>query len=420
MALHYTTIFLISLGLAQATTPPPSNLIVDVESYGAIADGTSDNTQAIQSAVAALRTGQTLYFPCSTGHYYSVSSPINFGHLNSMQIMGSGPGCFLYYQGAVAQPYAFSFVGAQFINITNMAFSSAMSGANPEVVLLLGRTAPSVASGHFRINGVSVQGYATQALVYSIASEENAWLQPTLNLNGGGARYVFYTSGSDDLGVANLPSSSNLSLWMQNFQVCDYSPNIDSTHVLIYDNGNASSSGSHTYHDGYLASKNGTAFAFYSNGAGAIAWLSLSVEGNRFESGYQMFYFGGSGSFGDIILANNKTASVTNYMIDLPTTCYNCTFQANVVEQGNTAVSQFGVLQDSFLSENYPFTVGKVINSTVINRALGTLQISSAASTAACSSVAEGTMRYLPGSGSRNGSFQICQLQAGTYSWVTH
>lgn len=420
---HLALIVLFSC-LAQAAKLPntvaQSSLMVDVEAYGAVADGITDNTGAVQSAITALVTGQTLYFPCTSGYTYLVLSPINFGRLNNMHVAGSGPGCTLTYGGPTSQPYAFSFVGAEGVDITEMDFASSNASAPPQTVLLLGRTNSNVSSGHFNFNSLTVGGYATKALVYSIASEENSWLEPNLDLNGGGALYVFYTSGSDDLSVANLPSSSNLSLWMQNFHVKDYSSGITPAHVLIYDNGNASGSGSHTYRDGYLASGNGTAFAFYSNGSGTIAWMNLLVDSNRFEDGYQMFLFGGQGSFGDIVLTNNKTDGVTNYLIDLPTTCFDCTFQGNVVAQGNPTVSQFGTLQNSTLSEAYPFTVQHIASAAIFNRTTGTLQLASGLTTVACSSANEGTMGYVPGSGSQNGRFLICQRVSGNYTWTVH
>lgn len=46
---------------------------INVKSYGATGDGTTDDTSAIQSAIAAASTGQTVFFPRGT---YIVSSPI--------------------------------------------------------------------------------------------------------------------------------------------------------------------------------------------------------------------------------------------------------------------------------------------------------------------------------------------------------
>lgn len=392
--------------------------VVNVENFGAVADG-SDSTAAILRAVAALRTGQQLYFPCTNGYLYHVSSPISFAGLQQVQIQGASAGCGMLYSSSRSQPYAFNFVGASNINIRNINFDVASGNQPPSVVVLLGRTSSNAWSGLLRFNNVQVQGYATKAIVYSIASEQNTWIEPTIVLRGGGALYAFYTSSHDDLNVNNLPTSSNLSVWMQNFNLVDWSSGIDSSHSLVFDNGWSSGAGSHTYRDGYLSSYNGTAFTINAD-QGTIAWMGLSIDSNRFENGYQMFEFSGGGSFGDIALTNNKSGGVSKYMIHLPSTCYDCTFQGNSIAQSDSNVSVFGTLSNSQVSENYPFSYGNTVNSYVMNRTSGALQIGSSSTSVSCSSALEGTMQYLKGSGNTNGIFRICQRVSGAYAWVAH
>ncbi len=406
------------LSLYSIAAQPSTNLMVNVESYGAVANGTTDNSNAIANAISALHPGQTLFFPCTTGQFYLVKSPINFGSLKNIHLEGSGSGCDLSYAGSTYQPAAFNFVGAWSIDVRNMDFYSS-NGILPQTILMLGRPTPNSQSGQFKFTNVRVEGWATKAIVYSIASEENSWIAPTIIINGGGASYAFYTSWNDDLGVANLPQGSNLSLWMQNFHLFDFSPNIDPTHSLIYDEGNSSGAGNHTYRDGYLASGNGTGFSFGSSGSYMTVWMGLTVDSNRFEDGYQMFNFTGGGSFGDIALTNNKSAGVSKYMINLPSTCYDCTIQGNNVQQGDHAVSSIGTLENSYVSENYPVTVQTVINSHLFDRLHGTVQVSSGA-LPACSSANEGTIGYLKGSGKGNGSLQVCQYFSGNYRWIAH
>jgi hypothetical protein len=131
--------------------------------------------------------------------------------------------------------------------------------------------------------------------------------------------------------------------------------------------------------------------------------------------------FTGGGSFGEIRATHNKVAGVSDYLIDLPATCYGCTFEGNLVAAGNTTTSVFGTLQNSVLSENYPVTVHNVANSTQFDRTAGTLQIASSGDTA-CNVAAEGTMRYLHGGGGTNGAFQVCEWHSPsrTYAWITH
>jgi hypothetical protein len=404
---------------SSSQKPDHPTLAVNVEEFGAIADGRTDNARAINKAIASLHQGQTLFFPCTGGTYYKVYSPIKFGSMQYESIQGSGPGCYLLYSGRSSEPYAFSFAGAEIVDVRNMDFYSNF-GVAPQTVLMLGRSNANTQSGQFKFIADRVEGFATQAIVYSIASEEDSWIDPTIIVNGGGARYGFYTSCSDDLRVDNLPTASNLSLWMQNFHLYDFSPSIDPAHALIYDVGKDSGAGNHTYRDGYLGSANGTAFAFASAGQNTIAYMGLTIDSNRFENGYQMFTFTGGGSFGDISLTNNKSSGVRRYMIDLPTTCYDCTFQGNNILAGDSAVSSFGTLSNSYVSESYPFTIARVVNSYVFNRTAGAPQIGSTGRQPVCSASTEGTLWYEKGTADRDGSFQICQLQSHKYIWMRH
>ncbi len=285
------------------------NVFVNVESYGAVADGHTDNYGAISTAINSLHTGQTLYFPCTQGGAYNIGSPLNFGNLSNVAIKGAArSGCQIAYQSSGSQTYAFSFVGAANVVVDNIDFNVTNRAQPPSIVLLLGRTGPDHYSGSLQFNDVQIEGYATKAIVYSIGSEQNTWLETTIVLRGGGAPYAFYTSSIDDLGVGNLPTPSNfvsnLSTWMQNFNITDSSPGADAGHALIYDAGYDSAAGNHTYRDGYFSTgSNGTGMIIYA-APGSTAWMALTIDSIRFENGGVMFAFAGGGSFGDISITN--------------------------------------------------------------------------------------------------------------------
>ena len=60
---------------ATVTVDTTSSVVqVNVQSYGATGNGTTDDTAAINKAIAALQTGYELYFPCPSGAYYLISS----------------------------------------------------------------------------------------------------------------------------------------------------------------------------------------------------------------------------------------------------------------------------------------------------------------------------------------------------------
>ncbi len=64
---------------------------ITVEAYGAIADGKTDNTHAIQTAINSLRQGQKLVFPCLAGNQYLITSPLDFGNVQYASLEGNGP-----------------------------------------------------------------------------------------------------------------------------------------------------------------------------------------------------------------------------------------------------------------------------------------------------------------------------------------
>lgn len=64
--------------------------IVSVKDFGAIGDGVTDDTAAIQAAVDATPTGTTIYFPAGT---YAVSDEIRIN--KPLVVRGAGPGSFI-------------------------------------------------------------------------------------------------------------------------------------------------------------------------------------------------------------------------------------------------------------------------------------------------------------------------------------
>lgn len=88
---------------------------VDVTTYGAKGDGVTDDTTAINNAVAALQPGDTLYFPCTSGgSTYVITAQLaiirngNQVLLSNITVEGDPSGCVTIkdectgpYQGAI-------------------------------------------------------------------------------------------------------------------------------------------------------------------------------------------------------------------------------------------------------------------------------------------------------------------------------
>lgn len=76
----------ISIGPPSTSTTPPSGAVI-VTSFGATGNGTTDDTAAINSAIATLQPNQSLWFPCGT---YVVSSALGPISLDGVTIEGPG------------------------------------------------------------------------------------------------------------------------------------------------------------------------------------------------------------------------------------------------------------------------------------------------------------------------------------------
>jgi hypothetical protein len=372
--------------------------LVSVEDFGAISDGSTNNDTPIADAIAALTEGQTLYFPCTvSAGVYVVHSPVNFGALNKMNIRGHGSGCYLDYepQTGGSQPAAFTFVGAYTVDIDQMNFESTITSSviYPKVILLLGRptASPTSFAGKYNFRNCSFEGTASVAAIYSIASEEDHWENPSVYLNnGGGALYAWYTSGYDDLGVGGgLPSvaESNLDIWVDGFHFNDFSMTTTS-HVLIVDASTSSSYGEHHYLNGYMSTGSaGTGITFRNKGtSGNTGHNRTEVDNVAQEGGFRVINFDGpSGTaVADIDIKDVHFNSATYGTYFAQSTAgvelYTSTMEQNYVGDGET--NSLGAVVSSKIRESFATTVStpsvnSCIENTVtgVNNCTGTLDI---------------------------------------------
>ena len=72
----------------SGSSAPPGAVVVT--SFGATGNGATDDTAAINTAIASLQAGQTLWFPCGT---YIISGPLGPISLNGVTISGPGTNC---------------------------------------------------------------------------------------------------------------------------------------------------------------------------------------------------------------------------------------------------------------------------------------------------------------------------------------
>ena len=187
---------------------------VSVKDFGATGDGSTNDTAAIQAAIASVTTnGGTVRVPAGR---YKVTATIYLP--SGVNLVGEGyqrpvptaswEGTSSFY--AVHSGSAvLSLKGANGCRVDSVSLEGDVT-THPKVGLCLGRSSAASAGFH-DIKRVGVFGYFSQAAIYSIASEENTWTDIYAWLFGGGAKYVFYTSPKDLLSVDTMTQSTNLS-----------------------------------------------------------------------------------------------------------------------------------------------------------------------------------------------------------------
>jgi hypothetical protein len=237
-----------------------NNAVFNVLDYAGgivINNGVNNATTAINLAIAAAGVaGGTVLFPAGV---YKATSPIvvpRWVRLVGVNATGIAGGTtydgISVILGAHTGVAILDFRGTQAAGVEDLKVYGD-SRTTPKTGILLGRNSTASAGFHLFVN-VSVEGYFSKAAVYSIASEENVWIRPHISLLGGGAKYCFYTSQGDDLGVGGLTGSSNI-------QGTLHAPWIrsdvnDATSALIYINAGGSTF-AWTFSGGYLLPKSG-------------------------------------------------------------------------------------------------------------------------------------------------------------------
>jgi hypothetical protein len=336
---------------------------IDVTTYGAKPDGVTDNSAAIQKALsaAASKPGSEIFFPCGTkGSQYVVLSPLNFP--GSAKIRGTQEhSCQLVYKGG-STPAAFSLVGIGSTKIENIALRSGSTSNAPSAIVMLGAVHGQVGKNAF-VN-VTIGGYATKALVYSIASNRNEFRNVHFELDGGGAQIGFYTSAADDLGICSgCGPSSNVSLLIEGSDF-DFTSSTLSGPMTAIEDKTESGTGDHFYMNGRTKLGNNvqaTAFTFVSADQthGGLNW-KVSVHNWRVDNGGSAFTFVKdyatkvySYDIEDVTW-NSTVQGATNFMIgQAGLSLYNMRFVKNIVNTVSASQSTVDSLMNSVVMEDY-------------------------------------------------------------------
>jgi len=208
-----------------------SGAVANVLDYGAIGDGSTDDTTAFQNAIDAVTSqggsdvGGTVFVPKGI---YKTTSTLLMKH--GVEMVGENfhsPGSrtaaslIVGHHNGVS---VISFKGAQGCALRDIGINIG-SGFEPKTHLLFGRDT-SASAGLHEIKRVFTQGVASVAAVYSIASEQNSFEDCIFDLTETATgKICFFTSQADDIyTVDSLVASSNV---LMSFKNVDFKNRID-------------------------------------------------------------------------------------------------------------------------------------------------------------------------------------------------
>lgn len=300
----------IFLGSGAVTFGRDSAPYVVPQWWGAKGDynGTTgnDDTAAILAAIASVTTSRgDVFFP--VGIYKTTGVVLVPKGVNLRGVYSQGAGLTYNGQSIIYGVHTgaavVSLKGAHGNKIENITIYGNNS-STPKTGLLLGRSSAASAGLHSLIN-VSVKGYFGVAAVYSIASEQNSWVNLDIILVGGAAKYGFYTSQGDDKSVDSLTGSSNLDCRFYGIQIISQQDLADA--AGIYMNLGVSTF-SWSFFGGYIIPKNGSYIEIASGLAdgqacpGPISFYGVAGE---------IYAGGGEPQYGYKILGNQAISGLT-------------------------------------------------------------------------------------------------------------
>ncbi|MBV9768027.1 MAG: hypothetical protein JOZ32_00515, partial [Bryobacterales bacterium] len=329
-----------SSGTAQALTFP----FLVASDYAIVDDGITDNTTAINNLFRSAPAGATIFFPCLGTGTYNVTGQINFASNLTYQ-MGSATSCEIAssYSGSIA----FNFVGAGYFSMTNFHLNGANSSSPPQAVAVFGASS-SVPGSFIAFNHVQIDGYASQALVYSIGSEVQTWTNGSrFVLNGGGAKYVLYNSSSDDLSVCSacqVPHSNTVDRFY-NLSLSDSTMGSPTGHCLAAFGGSAT--GDSGFYGGYWASLGAGSGTAEGVGLCILGSLGRGIEVNGVRAENPTYFITSSVSTSNIRVINNNMDSPSGSALgfaNLSGTTTAALFQGNLIQNGGFIGSSFGAL----------------------------------------------------------------------------
>lgn len=171
----------------------------NVKQYGAIGDGTTDDSAAFTAAFSALRDAvdaadggsYTLFIP--PGKYRintSIDATMINPGTNGPKILVSGYGADI--NGYCSGKPVFDAVGSAHISWEGL-YVEGISGSEPVSAFQIGRYADGVTASNNSFRNVKTWGYFTRTAVHNLASEQNQYLHCSFGIRGTATAGTFST-----------------------------------------------------------------------------------------------------------------------------------------------------------------------------------------------------------------------------------
>jgi len=218
------------VGAILRTLQSKSRDIINVRDFGAVGDGVTDDTAAIQAAINYVRTrsGATLYFPAQVaGQFYKTTAPLTCD--GSITIVGDGMhAVIIIATGLSAGQYVLDFnlplASNYYFNISgitlrsNNALPKALRLTNTSYVVLKNVQFYNVADGAVFSGGNTFSNYFDNVVGYQITRNTVRFEA----FNGGG-QYAFSNctfTGDEGFYLHSDSATNNLSITNTNFEQC--------------------------------------------------------------------------------------------------------------------------------------------------------------------------------------------------------
>ena len=296
----------------------------------------------------------------------ATTRPISLSKKRNITLYGSAlHKSGLTYTGSTG--VALSLIGAGYIGFHNFTINTQNNTNPPFGALAVGRPDNVNSYGDHDFDKVWVEGYATGALVYCVASEGTVWTKPNIRLYGGGAKYALYISQDDSLSLGGLRFETMLGFTMTGAQITTAYTGLDG--AAVYIDGKIST-GNISIRDSYIQYASGHGTTIHSNGTGANAVNGpITLDSIRYESTGKsisdLFLDGPDGAYNRNlnVVRNTFTSSVAAI-----TQSANTTVQGGVVF-GNSMPNAGATLDawsDSFVIADNAITFGNNLNYSLV------------------------------------------------------